>query len=64
MLAKIGLNKVAYDWRPEHVVEFEREILAHQKHGIEFFAFWGVHDEVLQLFNSGSASRCNPRPLR
>lgn len=50
MVAKVGLKKVAYDWRPEHVVEFEREILAYQKHGIEMFAFWGVHDEALRLF--------------
>lgn len=50
MVAKMGLTKVAYDWRPEHVVEFEREIRAYQKHGIEFFAFWGVHDEALRLF--------------
>ena len=50
MVAKMGLKKVAYDWRQEHVAEFEREILAYQKHGIEFFAFWGVHDEALRLF--------------
>jgi len=50
MVAKMGLNKVAYDWRPEHVTEFEREILAYQKHGIEMFAFWGTHDEAFRLF--------------
>jgi azurin len=50
MVAKMGLKKVAYDWRPEHVVEFEREILAYQKHGIEMFAFWGMHDEAFRLF--------------
>ena len=50
MVAKMGLKKVAYDWRQEHVVEFEREILAYQKNGIEMFAFWGVHDEALRLF--------------
>jgi azurin/sugar phosphate isomerase/epimerase len=50
MVAKMGLKKVAYDWRQEHVAEFEREILAYQKHGIEMFAFWGVHDEALRLF--------------
>lgn len=50
MVAKLGLTKVAYDWRPEHVAEFEREILAYQKHGIEFFAFWGQHDEAFALF--------------
>jgi len=50
MVAKMGIKKVAYDWRAEHVAEFEREILAYQKHGIEFFAFWGVHDEAFRLF--------------
>lgn len=50
MVAKMGLKKVAYDWRPEHVAEFEREILAYQKHGIEMFAFWGAHDEAFRLF--------------
>ncbi len=50
MVAKLGLTKIAYDWRQEHVPEFEREILAYQKHGIEFFAFWGIHDEALALF--------------
>ena len=43
MVAKMGIKKIAYDWRQEHVVEFEREILAYQKYGIEFFAFWGAH---------------------
>ncbi len=50
MVAKMGLKKVAYDWRQEHVAEFEREILAYQKHGIEMFAFWGTHDEAFRLF--------------
>ena len=50
MLGKMGLTKAAYDWRQEHVAEFEREILAYQKHGIEMFAFWGMHDEAFRLF--------------
>ena len=50
MVATMGLKKIAYDWRAEHVPEFEREILAYQKHGIEMFAFWGVHEEALRLF--------------
>ncbi len=28
MVAKMGIKKIAYDWRQEHVAEFEREILA------------------------------------
>ncbi|MFM2179601.1 MAG: hypothetical protein RL015_3699 [Verrucomicrobiota bacterium] len=50
MVAKMGIKKIAYDWRQEHVAEFEREILAYQKYGIEFFAFWGAHDEAFRLF--------------
>ncbi|MCB1076583.1 MAG: heme-binding domain-containing protein [Verrucomicrobiae bacterium] len=50
MVARMGIKKVAYDWRQEHVGEFEREILAYQKHGIEFFAFWSTHDEAFRLF--------------
>lgn len=50
MVAAMGLRKIAYDWRQEHVPEFEREILAYQKHGIEMFAFWGLHEEALRLF--------------
>ncbi len=56
MVAKMGLKKIAYDWRQEHVAEFEREILAYQKHGIEFFAFWGQHDEAFALFKKYNLS--------
>ncbi len=50
MVAKMGIRKIAYDWRQEHVPEFEREILAYQKHGIEFFAFWSTHEDAFRLF--------------
>ena len=30
---------MAYDWRTQHVKEFEEEILQYKKHGLEFFAF-------------------------
>jgi azurin len=50
MVAKMGLTKVAYDWRQEHVPEFEAEILAYKKQGIEFFAFWSTHDQAFALF--------------
>lgn len=50
MVAKMVIKRIAYDWRAEHVPEFEREILAYQKNGIEMFAFWGVHDEAFRLF--------------
>lgn len=50
MLEDLGIHRCAYDWRQEHVAQFEDEILAYRKHGIEMFAFWGGHDEAYRLF--------------
>ena len=50
MLAELGLLRCAYDWRAEHVAQFEEEILQYKKHGIEYFAFWGQQDEAFKLF--------------
>lgn len=50
MLNRLGIKKVAYDWRAEHVKEFEEEILQYKKHDLEYFAFWGTHDKAFQLF--------------
>jgi len=50
MLNRLGLKRVAYDWRAQHVKEFEEEILQYKKHGLEFFAFWSVHEEAFALF--------------
>ena len=50
MLKRLGLKKVAYDWRAEHVEQFETEIQAYQTHGIDFFAFWDEHDAMFRLF--------------
>jgi len=49
MVAKLGIRKVAYDWRGEHVATFEEEILQYKKHGLEFFAFWSWHDAIEPL---------------
>ncbi len=50
MLRELGISKCAYDWRNEHVPTFEEEILQYKKHGIEFFAFWSVHEQAFKLF--------------
>jgi len=50
MLKELGIRRCAYDWREEHVPTFEQEILEYQKQGIEFFAFWSVHEAAFQLF--------------
>jgi hypothetical protein len=50
MLQRLGLKRVAYDWRAKHVKEFEEEILQYKKHGLEFFAFWSAHEAAFALF--------------
>ena len=50
MLKKLGITRSAYDWRAEHVPTFEAEIQAYAANGIDFFAFWGAHEEAFSLF--------------
>lgn len=50
MVKRLGLSRVAYDWRANHVPTFEEEILQYKKHGIEYFAFWGSHEQAFDLF--------------
>ncbi len=49
MLQRLGLRKLAYDWRGVHVPTFEEEILQLKKHGIEYFAFWSFHPSMVPL---------------
>jgi hypothetical protein len=50
MVRQLGITKVAYDWRGEHVPQFEQEILEYKKRGLEYFAFWSLHEEAFRLF--------------
>lgn len=49
MLERLGIRRMAYDWREQHVPTFEDEILAYKKHEIEYFAFWGWHPAMASL---------------
>lgn len=49
MVAELGIRRVAYDWREQHVGSFEEEIQQYQKHGIDFFAFWSWHPSLEPL---------------
>ena len=44
MLQRLGIKRVAYDWRQQHVPTFEEEILEYKKHDLEYFAFWSFND--------------------
>ena len=50
MVRSLGLTRVAYDWRAEHVAEFEQEFLEYRRQGIELFAFWSAHEAAFRLF--------------
>ena len=49
MLKELGITKLAYDWRAEHIPTFDAEIEAMKKQGIEITAWWypGHNDAVL-----------------
>jgi hypothetical protein len=40
MLNRLGIKRVAYDWREEHVPQFDEELQAYKRHGITLHAFW------------------------
>jgi sugar phosphate isomerase/epimerase len=66
LVIDLGLKRVAYDWRAEHVPQFEEEILQYKKHGIEYFAFWGEHEDAFALFEKHGIHpqlwKTNPSP--
>ncbi|MFM7055920.1 MAG: sugar phosphate isomerase/epimerase family protein [Planctomycetota bacterium] len=54
MVKRLGITRVAYDWRESHVATFEEEILQYQKQGIEYFAFWSWHPAMEPLIQKHS----------
>jgi len=40
MLDRLGLRRLAYDYRAEHIPTFDAEVEAMKRHGIEFTAWW------------------------
>ncbi len=40
MLERLGIRRMAYDWRDEHVSQFDEELAAYERHGITLHAFW------------------------
>lgn len=40
MLNRLGITKLAYDWRAEHIPTFDAEAEAMKAHGIEISAWW------------------------
>ena len=40
MLEQLGIHQLAYDWRAEHVAQFDEEVEAMQRHGVRITAWW------------------------
>jgi hypothetical protein len=40
MLERLGISRLAYDWRDEHIPTFDEEIEAMKRHHIEIVAWW------------------------
>src|SRR3954470_8419348 len=40
MLDRLGIHRLAYDWRAEHIPTFDAEIAACRRHHIEITAWW------------------------
>jgi quinoprotein glucose dehydrogenase len=52
MLKQLGITKLAYDYRAEHIPTFDAEMLALKRHGIEMTAWWFptvLNDEARQI---------------
>jgi Concanavalin A-like lectin/glucanases superfamily len=44
MLERLGIHRLAYDWRSEHIPTFDAEVAALQKRHIELVAWWFPSD--------------------
>jgi sugar phosphate isomerase/epimerase len=45
MLHELGIQKLAYDWREEHIPTFDQELKALNKYNIKLEAFWMMSDQ-------------------
>ena len=49
MVSRLGIRRIAYDWREKDVPDFEQEILQYKQRGLEYFAFWSWHPDIVPL---------------
>ena len=54
MLAKMGVKRLAYDWRDQHLPTWDEELTQLKKHGIELTALWfpaGLNEQAKVLLD-------------
>ncbi|MCY3006787.1 MAG: TIM barrel protein [Planctomycetota bacterium] len=64
MLDELGIKRLAYDYRAEHVASFEEEIVTMKKHGIEFTAWWfptALNDEAKAILSLVKKHEIHPQ---
>jgi sugar phosphate isomerase/epimerase len=51
MLARLGIRRIAYDWRDQHIPQWDEELDQYKSHGIELVGFWAPdrHQQILDL---------------
>jgi len=64
MLDRLGVKRLAYDWRAEHVPTFDAEVEALRRHGIELTAWWfpaGLNDDARAILACLERHRLHPQ---
>ncbi len=64
MLERLGIRKLAYDYRAKHIPTFDAEMLALKKHGIELTAWWyprTLNDEARHILSVLKRHRVKPQ---
>jgi sugar phosphate isomerase/epimerase len=64
MLDRLGIKRLAYDWRAEHIPSFDTEVATMRQHGIEITAWWfpaAVNDEAKAILACIERNKIHPQ---
>lgn len=64
MLERLGIRRLAYDWRAEHIPTFDAEVEAMRRHRIEITAWWfpaGLNDEARAILACIERQKIHPQ---
>ena len=64
MLERLGIGRLAYDWRAEHIPTFDAEVAAMRRRGIEITAWWfpaALNGEAKAILGCIDRNRIHPQ---
>jgi hypothetical protein len=64
MLERLGIHRLAYDWRAEHIPTFDSEVAAMRKHHIDITAWWfpaALNPEAKAILDCIERNRIHPQ---